>query len=121
MSVPARITSEAVGDNLYLIHLSGEVDINSLSDLENTAKPILVKQNVKGIILDCKELTFIDSKIVGFMAYLYTNLSKAGRKLAITGMNETINDILTLVGLTAIVPSFSSVDQALNQLTPVQT
>jgi len=121
MPAPAQITSEAVQNNLYVIHLSGEVDINYFSDLENTAKPILEKENIQGIILDCKELTFIDSKIVGFIAYLYTNLSKTGRKLVITGANETINDILTLVGLTAIVPSFPSVDQALDQLTPTAT
>ena len=121
MLTPAQITSEAIKNNLYVIHLSGEIDINSLPDLENTVKPIIEKEDIQGIVLDCKELTFIDSKIVGFIAYLYTNLSNAKRKLIITGANETINDILTLVGLTAIVPNFSSIDEAINQLTPSAT
>jgi anti-anti-sigma factor len=112
MSTTVQITTEAK-DNAYIIHMIGEIDVSNLSDLESIIKPIIDNANVKAIILDCKDLLFIDSKVVGYIAYLSTTFGHSERKLLIASANETINDILTLVGLTAIVPQFSTIDEAL--------
>ena len=104
-------------DNLYcLIHLSGEVDINNLDELEKAVAPMIEKKSIKAFVIDCSDLKFIDSKIVGYIAYLHTTLNRSGRKLAIANTNETINDILILVGLTTIIPVFDSAEEAIQSL-----
>lgn len=115
MTIPPRITPEIRGD-LCIIHMAGEVDVTALPELESVAKPILENADIKNFVLDFKELLFIDSKIVGFMAYLYTTLMHSHRKLIFAAANETVNDILTLVGLTGIIPSFASVDEVISKL-----
>jgi len=107
-----KITPEARG-NTYIIHLEGEIDVAALPQLESAMKPLVENVSINVFVLDCANLMFIDSKVVGYMAYLYTTLSHAQRKLMFAATNETINDILTLVGLTSIIPSFATVDKAL--------
>jgi anti-anti-sigma factor len=112
----SQISQEALGNDYYAIHLTGEIDVNYLPQLENTLKPITEMTQLKGIILDCKKLVFIDSKIVGFIVYLYTRLSRSNQKLVIAETNETINDIMTLVGLTTIIKFTPTLDEAVKQL-----
>jgi len=116
MKDPGSITPEALENNLYAVHLSGEIDVNYLPQLENVVKPITDIPQLNGIVLDCKNLLFIDSKIVGFIAYLYTKLSRAKQKLIIAETNETVNDILILVGLTTIIPFSPTLAEAINQI-----
>lgn len=115
MAIHGEITTEAKG-NVCIVHLKGEIDVSYLPELESNVKPLLENVNYAAIILDCENLIFIDSKIVGFIAYLYTNLMKASRKLAIVDINETIDDILTLVGLKTLIPYYDSVEKALNNI-----
>ena len=120
MSTTAQITTKAK-ENAYVVHMKGEIDVTNLPDLEVAVKPIVDNADVKILILDCKDLVFIDSKVVGYFAYLYSTLSHSERKILITAANETINDILTLVGLTAIIPQFLTIDDALQNLTTPTT
>ena len=115
MTVHAEITAEAKG-NICLVHLNGEIDVSYLPDLENVVKPLLENAYYQAFVLDCENLLFIDSKIVGFMAYLYTTLTKNNRKLFIADTNETINDILTLVGLKTLIPYYDSAEEALKNI-----
>jgi anti-anti-sigma factor len=116
MPTTVQITPEAK-ENTYIIHLSGEIDITNLPEFESVMKPLLQNTNIQNFILDFNGLMFIDSKVVGYLAYLHTTLTHSKRKLIFSATNETINDILTLVGLTTIVPQFATVDEAFNSLT----
>ncbi|MBU0578346.1 anti-sigma factor antagonist [Patescibacteria group bacterium] len=113
MPIVAQIKAELIENTYYVIHMTGEIDVNQLPVLESITKPLLEENNVKGFVINCSELTFIDSKIVGYIAYLYTTLTHSNKKLLIAGANDTINDILTLVGLNAIITFFPTVDEAI--------
>ena len=116
MEKTAQIEIKTVDSSYCSIHMSGEVDVSNLDELEKAVNPMVEKKSVKGFVIDCTGLEFIDSKIVGYIAYLHTTLNHSERKLVIANMNETINDILTLVGLTTIVPAFPSAEEAINSL-----
>lgn len=118
METIASIEIKTIGRHFGVIHLAGEVDVNRLSELEKAVTPLLNQATVKILILDCDGLEFIDSKVVGYIAYLHTTLSKSQRQLAVAHVNETINDILTLVGLNAIIPFYDSVEVAIETLKP---
>lgn len=115
MNIHAEIIAEAK-ENICIVHLKGEIDVSYLPDFENVVKPLLDNAYYQAFILDCENLLFIDSKIVGYIAYLYTTLSKTSRKLFIADTNETINDILTLVGLKSVIPYYDSVEETLKNI-----
>ncbi|MFH0820915.1 MAG: STAS domain-containing protein [Candidatus Peregrinibacteria bacterium] len=114
--MPTFITLENHGTESLIAHLKGEVDVNQLPDLDAALKPALADPGLKTLILDCRELEFIDSKIVGFIAYLRTTLAKSQRQLCLAGLQETVNDILSLVGLTQIIPCFPTVEAVFNPI-----
>ena len=115
MSTVAQISQELKGTT-YVIHMIGEIDVSNLPELEGTVNPLASDTSANSFILDCNGLEFIDSKVVGYMAYLYSTLSRSQKKLMIVGANSTISDILTLVGLNSIIPIFPTTEEALKSL-----
>ena len=114
MSSQTKIETRIEKENICVVHITGEVDSDNLSELEGILKPIIEDLKIKKIIFDCVDLEFIDSKVIGYVAYLHTTLSHNDRHIAFAGANETINDILMLVGLTSIIEQFNNINEALN-------
>ncbi|MBN1258597.1 STAS domain-containing protein [Candidatus Peregrinibacteria bacterium] len=106
------LSTEIIRTSFGLIHAGGEIDQTGLPDLENAVKPLLGNPALKILVLDCAALTFINSKVVGYLVYLHTTLAKSGRKLILAGLNETLTDILSLVGLITILPHYETWEQA---------
>lgn len=115
--MPDCIRIETIGPGAFVAHLKGEIDVTVLPQLEGVLKPLLEKAELKILVLHCRDLRFIDSKVVGFMAYLRTNFAKNKRQLFLAETNETVNDILSLVGLNQIIPHFGTLQEALKSLT----
>lgn len=99
-----------------LLHLTGEMDETNLPELETQMEPIVHGKTAGAVVIDADGLLFINSKVVGYFAALYSSLCKQSRALLIAGMNENIQDILTLVGLTNLIPTFKTADDALKTL-----
>ena len=111
--MPFQIQTTVEQKNTCVIHLIGEFDADNLSALEDTIESIVDKKEIKKIILNGDGLLFIDSKVVGCIAHLYTTLLRSNRILLVAHLNETINDIFTLVGLNNIIKQFKTLDAAL--------
>jgi anti-anti-sigma factor len=95
-----------------LLHLTGEMDETNLPELEMQMEPIVHGKTSGAVVIDAEGLLFINSKVVGYFATLYSSLRKQNRPLLITRMNENIQDILTLVGLTTLIPAFTTLEDA---------
>ncbi len=107
------VTPEIIGDHTAIAHLQGEIDVHLLPEAEAVIKPLVENPALTTLVLDARALTFIDSKMVGYIAYLRTTTAKSGRHLCLVGVNETVNDILSLVGLMQVIPHFATLDEAL--------
>ena len=93
-----------MNSNAITINMIGEMDVNRLPEFEEEAKKVLQKPEISQVILNMERMSFMDSKTIGYIAYLYTTLKRTNRKLIISKPNENIIDILTLVGLNQIIP-----------------
>lgn len=111
--MPDCIVTEIIGGQTAVAHLKGEIDVHRLPEAEAGLKPLVENSALTTLVLDARELTFIDSKVVGYIAYLRTTYTKSGRHLCLVGVNETVNDILSLVGLMQVIPHFATLDEAL--------
>lgn len=110
------IHSDCPKATCMVAHLSGEADASNLNQLEALGQTFQKKSGAKLLVFDCHSLRFIDSKTVGFFAYLHSTLKRSGRTFALAGLDETVQDILNLVGLLAILPHFSTSEEALHSL-----
>lgn len=107
-------TSEVKDPDVKLIHLAGELDEVSIEKLRAYVDPLLEDKSMKKLIFDLEKLEFINSKGIGYLVSVHTHLSRDGRTLVIAGAVEPVMDVISLVGLTSIIPYFSTVDDALN-------
>lgn len=92
----------------------GQVDESNLDYMKSVIDPLVADDAVTYVILDLAKLSFINSKVIGYLASLYSRLAEKGKKLVFAQATEAITDIITLVGLTKIIPSCSTLQEAVD-------
>jgi anti-anti-sigma factor len=96
-----------------VVGISGEMDEPSLQDIKLNIDPVLNDPNVKFVIFDFKDLAYINSKGIGYLVAVHTHLSKNQRKLILASAQEAVMDVMSLVGLTSIIPHHEKLEEAL--------
>lgn len=93
---------------MQVLTITGAIRYGAL-DLLNEAI-----QNAKepALILDMSGVPYMDSTAVGALVRVYVTCQKAGRKLALVGMNGRVANILRLVGVDILFSTFDSLPHA---------
>ena len=110
-AIKLKITDTAAGKG-KIFHFAGEMDEYNLEEVTDAVKPFLDESRVKSLIFDFSELTFINSKGIGFLVSVHTHLSKDGRSLVLAHAQNQVVDVLRLVGLTSIIPYYPTLSEA---------
>ncbi len=99
--------------NIIHIRILGQVDESNLAQVEEHVTPVLENGELKAIIFNFKELEFINSRVIGYLLSIYSDLSEQSKVMTIVESNEHIFEILSLVGLTTLVNHYDTFDEAL--------
>lgn len=100
--------------HVKVAHLKGELDEASVEILKKELDSVINDKKLSRLIFDFSHLEFINSKGIGFLVSVHTHLSKDGKTLALADGTEPVLDVLSLVGLTKIMPYYDSVEDALS-------
>ncbi len=95
-----------------VVSLKGELDESVLDGLKTQLDPLLNDANMVTMVLNFQDLEFINSKGIGFLVSIHTHLSKDARKMIMVAASEAVMDVISLVGLTSIIPYFATMDEA---------
>ncbi|MBU1018589.1 MAG: STAS domain-containing protein [Patescibacteria group bacterium] len=113
----ATITFEDVqvdGDKqVKLIKVAGQLDESNVDD--EAKKIYKLIEDVGGnlsLIFDFSELEYMNSKSIGYLTDWYSKVSASGGKVAIAQAKSNIVDILQVVGLTQLINTFPSIEEA---------
>lgn len=103
---------------LKIVHVSGQLDESNVDEKIQTIYKLLEEtpQNL-ALILDFENLTYMNSKSIGYLTDLYGKLNETNGKIAIAKAKPNILDILQVVGLAQLIPCFDSTDMAKASLT----
>ena len=93
-----------------IISFYGEIDGSNVSLYRNKLNVILA-MNEDDVIFDFKHTTFIDSAGVGLVLGRYQQLSKEGRKLAVSRLSNTAYKVFELSGLFEIMEYLKEVQR----------
>ena len=85
-------------ENSWYITLSGEIDIYNAPDLK-TSLLSLIDQNKGNIIIDCKELKYIDSTGLGVLISALRKVKDYDGEIAIKNLKPYIHKIFSITGL----------------------
>ena len=99
--------------NIKVVHLTGELDEVTVEEVRKYVDPLLADTNVHQLIFDFTNLKFINSKGIGYLVSVHTHLTKNGRSLIMAAAAESVMDVISLVGLTNIIPYYATLEEAL--------
>ncbi len=99
-------------DAVRVLDISGELDAHTASQLENSLKSLIDKDQIK-IIVNCRGLEYIASAGLGvFMAYI-EDVRGMGGDIKLTNMNERVYNVFDLLGFPTLYDIHDDESEAL--------
>lgn len=90
-----KVDLKQEGEKLF-VDLQGDLDINSNKEFKEKVNSV---QGVKKIIVNCENLSYIDSTGLGAFISIYKHIKEKGEKLVITGLKPHIKKIFLITDL----------------------
>ena len=100
-------------DAVSVFTIRGSIDSDTLADFEKTIGKRLQESGAR-VILDCSELTYINSRCLGLLAQGHRLLSSTGGALVLCRMNPKIGKTLEILGLGRSLRIFGTLEQAID-------
>jgi anti-anti-sigma factor len=123
MATPADITIEDLQtDNAQIVakiaHFTGQLDESNVDEKSQQIYNLIeeIPQNLN-LILDFEGLEYMNSKSIGYLTDWYGKIFESGGKVVIAQAKPNILDILQVVGLTQLIKTFPTIDEAKMALT----
>ncbi len=90
-------------DKNVIAKLDGEIDHHCASYVREKIDAELCKGNVRTLIIDFKNVTFMDSSGLGIIFGRYNKLVNIGAELVITNVPKRIERILRMAGVYTLI------------------
>jgi len=110
------LTVEQAGklDGHGVLCLQGPLTIENVLLFQNAIRR---EQNARTVILDLTQVPYIDSSGLGSLVSAYVSRQKAGRGVALTGVNERVLRLFEVTKTDSLFLIFPTVDDAITALT----
>ncbi len=89
--------------NTLTVRLRDELDHNASIALRNGLDSLLADRQIRHLVLDLKELKFMDSSGIGFIIGRYKLMAKRGGSLKIKNVDRRMDRIFEMAGLYRLV------------------
>lgn len=109
------LTLKIKGKDL-LVGFKGELDHHSSKEAREKIDKVYLDKNLNNIILDLRELTFMDSSGIGLIMGRYKNTEKNNKKLIVVNDNSYVERILKMAGLLKLIESYPTLETAMEKL-----
>jgi anti-sigma B factor antagonist len=100
-----------------VLSLRGPLTMENVSSFLNAVR----REQAPTIIIDLSEVPYIDSSGLGSLVSAYTSCQKAGRRIALTGVNERVMKVFEVTRVEPIFLMFPTLSNALDALTSAGT
>jgi anti-sigma B factor antagonist len=104
--------------DVTILDLQGRVTIGADSDLLNVQLKKLVAQGVRKLLLNLEDVTQLDSMGISAVVATYVSLSKQGGSLKLLCPRGRVQDVLRVIRLADLIPTFEEETQALASFRP---
>ncbi len=88
--------------NILYVRFDGELDQKNVEKLRIKIMELIDKYHIKYMVFNFKKLNFMDSSGVGFIIGRYNTLKKQNGSIILCSMNEQIQRLVMLSGLSKI-------------------
>ncbi len=109
------INTEQLGDDAYVISLSGEVDLYTAPEFKQQLLDVIGK-GAKEIVVDFSDTTFIDSTTLGVLVGGVKRLRTNDGQLSLVCSDRNITKIFEITGLDRVFTIFPTRDEAIAKI-----
>lgn len=88
---------------ILFVRFSGELDQKSIEKVKVRVSELISNYKIVYLIINCKDLSFMDSSGIGFIIGRYNQLKSVDGKIVICNANDLISRIISISGLSRIV------------------
>jgi len=100
-------------NNTLIANLIGELDHHSAEEVRVKIDDRIERDNIKKVIMDFKEVTFMDSSGIGVVVGRFKKMTSRGGALCVVDVSRGVNRVFELSGLFKIINHYRDVDEAL--------
>lgn len=93
-----QVQVKSIDKDKWEIVLKGEADIYEMQILKEGVQQVL-DAKAKEVIMDCSELTYVDSMCLGMFISLLKKQREYGGKVKLLSLQPNVQKIFTLTGL----------------------
>jgi anti-sigma B factor antagonist len=93
-----KLSTRQVGD-VTVIDVSGRITLGEGSSTLRDALRDMVKNGHKDILLNLKDVSYIDSSGIGELVSAYTTITNGGGHLKLLGLTHRVKDLLQITKL----------------------
>src|SRR5258705_13767340 len=97
-NMSVKLTTRQVGD-VTVIDVAGRITLGEGSSTLRDALRDLVKNNHKDILLNLKDVSYIDSSGIGELVSAYTSITNQRGHLKLLGLTHRVKDLLQITKL----------------------
>lgn len=102
---------EVESEGVTLLDIKGEIDLYNAPDIKDTIKN-QIDAGKKKIIINLKDVSYIDSSGIGALISSLSNLKKVGGGLKIIHVYDSVKKVFELTKLTSFFEIFNNEDEA---------
>lgn len=104
------------GDRTAVVAVVGDVDLHTASELRTRAQAVL-DRGAPHLVLDMEQVDFVDSTGLTTLIVLLQAAQAAGGSLRVARIPERLVRMVTITGVSQLIPMYDTVDEALAALT----
>lgn len=108
----SSFTYEARGQ-ILVIHLPKELDHHNCRNLKYETDLLLSENYINKILFDFSKTEFMDSSGIGILLNRYKQMERSGGSIALYGAGFQIRRVLSIGGISSLVPHYETKEAAL--------
>lgn len=101
---------------IFIFEFSGELDETNADKTFKSIYDAIWDFTGKKILFNMAGLKYLNSKSIGYIADIFSNIEDNNWKMYISNCSEWVRDILDLVGITVIIPTVDDQTEAISKL-----
>ena len=101
-----------VDGDVAIVQLEGRFTLGSDAEFVRV-KDGLAESGRRNIIVDCSQVSFLDSTALNFLVGLYTTAKNLGGRFSLCGLNPRMREVLLVTHLDEIIPIHDTRESAI--------
>ncbi len=100
--------------NVAIVDLSGKITLGESTGILRDELKSLMSQGSKNIVLNLKDVTYVDSAGLGELVGAYTTASNQGGSVKLLNLQGKMRDLMQITKLHTIFPAFDNEQAAVS-------